>query len=140
MRWLDGITNNGHELGQTSEDDEGQRGLACCSPWGRKGLDTTRRLNNNNTYISRHVCIYPFILLCGWLSGSGETPGEKYSRVRVLETTRMCVALFSEHGQGRRWYLHRDLNEVGKSHMHICDLEAGLLILATHGLSHDHFF
>ena len=32
MRWMDGITNNGHELGQTSEDDEGQRGLTCCSP------------------------------------------------------------------------------------------------------------
>ena len=25
---------NGHELGQTLGDDEGQRGLACCSPWG----------------------------------------------------------------------------------------------------------
>ena len=27
---------NGHELGQTSENCEGQRGLACCSPWGSK--------------------------------------------------------------------------------------------------------
>ena len=26
---------NGHELGQTSGDGEGQGGLACCSPWGR---------------------------------------------------------------------------------------------------------
>ena len=25
---------NGHELGQTSRDGEGQRGLACPSPWG----------------------------------------------------------------------------------------------------------
>ena len=25
---------NGHELGQTSGNDERQRGLACCSPWG----------------------------------------------------------------------------------------------------------
>ena len=24
---------------------DGQGGLACCSPWGRKGLDTTERLN-----------------------------------------------------------------------------------------------
>ena len=32
---------NGHELGQTSEDGEGQRGLACCSPWGHKELDGT---------------------------------------------------------------------------------------------------
>ena len=26
---------NEHELGQTLRDGEGQRGLACCSPWGR---------------------------------------------------------------------------------------------------------
>ena len=39
MRWLDGITyGNGHELGQTLGDGEGQRGLVCCSPWGCKEL------------------------------------------------------------------------------------------------------
>ena len=49
MRWLDGITNsNGHEFEQTSGDTEGQGSLACCSPWGRKELDTTEQLNNNN--------------------------------------------------------------------------------------------
>ena len=37
---------NGHELGQTSGDSEGQRGLACYSPWGRKEWDTTGLLNN----------------------------------------------------------------------------------------------
>ena len=47
MRWLDGIISNGHELGQTSEDGEGQRGLVYVSPRGRKGLDTTGRLNND---------------------------------------------------------------------------------------------
>ena len=31
---------NGHEFEQTSGDSEGQRSLACCSPWGcRVGLD-----------------------------------------------------------------------------------------------------
>ena len=39
---------NGHELGQTLEDSEGQGGMACCSPWGHKEPDTTRQLNNNN--------------------------------------------------------------------------------------------
>ena len=29
-------------------DGEGQGGLACCSPWGRKESDTTGRLNSNN--------------------------------------------------------------------------------------------
>ena len=32
---------NGHELGQTSGDGEGQGGLACYSPWGHKELDVT---------------------------------------------------------------------------------------------------
>ena len=41
---------NGHELGQTSGNGEGQGGLACCSPWGRQELDTTGQLNNNNKY------------------------------------------------------------------------------------------
>ena len=34
---------NGHELGQTSGDIEGQGGLACCSPWGCKESDRTEQ-------------------------------------------------------------------------------------------------
>ena len=37
---------NEYELGQTLGDGEGQGGLACCSPWGCKKLDTTGKLNN----------------------------------------------------------------------------------------------
>ena len=32
---------NGHESEQAPGDSEGQRSLACCSPWGRKELDTS---------------------------------------------------------------------------------------------------
>ena len=39
---------NGHELGQTLGDGEGQGGLACCSRCGRKESGTTGPLNNNN--------------------------------------------------------------------------------------------
>ena len=38
---------NEHELGQTLGDGEGQGGLMCCSPWGRKESDMTGWLNNN---------------------------------------------------------------------------------------------
>ena len=38
---------NGHELGQTSGDGEGQGGLVCSSPRGCKELDMTERLNSN---------------------------------------------------------------------------------------------
>ena len=32
---------NGHESEQTLGDSEGQGGLVCCSPWGRKEPDMT---------------------------------------------------------------------------------------------------
>ena len=35
---------NGYEFGQAL-GDEGQGGLACCSPWGHKELDMMERLN-----------------------------------------------------------------------------------------------
>ena len=38
---------NGHECEQAPGDGEGQGGLACCSPWGLKELNTTERVNNN---------------------------------------------------------------------------------------------
>ena len=43
---------------QTSEDDEGQRGLTYCSPWGCKESDMTAWLNNNKVF-----CPYIFKLL-----------------------------------------------------------------------------
>ena len=38
---------NGHELGQSSGHDEGQGGLASCSPKGHEESGITWRLNNN---------------------------------------------------------------------------------------------
>ena len=36
---------NAHEFEQALGVGDGQGGLACCSPWGRKELDTTELLN-----------------------------------------------------------------------------------------------
>ena len=36
---------DGHEFEQALGIGEGQGSLACCSPWGRKELDTTEQLN-----------------------------------------------------------------------------------------------
>ena len=36
---------NGHKFEQALGVGDGQRSLACCSPWGRKELDMTERLN-----------------------------------------------------------------------------------------------
>ena len=60
MRWLDGITyDNGHELGQTLGDGEGQRGLVCGSPWGCKELDMTWWLDNNYKTTKHSLTSWP---------------------------------------------------------------------------------
>ena len=37
---------NGHEFEQVLQVGEGRGSLACCSPWGHKGSDMTKGLNN----------------------------------------------------------------------------------------------
>ena len=65
--------HNGHELGQTLGDSEGQGSLVCCSPWGREESDTVQQLNNNKmTTFSSEV---PVTL------GSVLSPGEHGSEV-----------------------------------------------------------
>ena len=56
-RWLDGISNSMDKYEQAPGDGEGQRSLACCSPWGHKESDMTEWLNSNklNKY---HVIIF----------------------------------------------------------------------------------
>ena len=52
--WHHGL--NGHEFEQAPGDGEGQGSLVCCSPWGRKELDTTEQLNNK-------ICIYVYMYI-----------------------------------------------------------------------------
>ena len=49
MRWVDGITDltDLSPSEQTLVNTQGQGSLVCCSPWGRKELDTTQQLNND---------------------------------------------------------------------------------------------
>ena len=45
MRWLDGITDS-MDMGLSKLQEVAmERGLVCCSPWGRKESDTTEQLN-----------------------------------------------------------------------------------------------
>ena len=45
MRMLDGITDSMDMSLDELREFSGQRGLACCSSWGRRELDTTEWLN-----------------------------------------------------------------------------------------------
>ena len=46
MRWLDSITDSMDlSLSKLQEKVMDKRILGCCSPWGRKELDTTEQLN-----------------------------------------------------------------------------------------------
>ena len=46
--------HNGHGFGWTLGVGDGQGGLACCSPLGHKGLDTTEWLNELRCYSLTH--------------------------------------------------------------------------------------
>ena len=55
------------EFVQTLGDGDGQRSLACCSPWGCKELDTTEQMNNTkmyNIYLSGFLfLLYPIEII-----------------------------------------------------------------------------
>ena len=48
---------NGHESDQAPGGSEGQGSLACCSPWGRKELDTTYKLDNSSVDEIRDIML-----------------------------------------------------------------------------------
>ena len=50
---------------------EGQGSLACCSPWGLKGLDTTEQKNRNNNNSSILAWIIPWTEKPGGLESTG---------------------------------------------------------------------
>ena len=75
--WLDG-----REYKQVLGVGDGQGGLACCSPWGHKELDTTERLNwteLNRCQSTESVSVHDRSSSAVWESWnlSKQNPGEK---------------------------------------------------------------
>ena len=48
---------DGHEFESTPGVGDGQGGLLCCSPWGRKESDMTERINCTDRYFSLPVLL-----------------------------------------------------------------------------------
>ena len=57
---------DGHESEWTPRVGDGQGSLVCCSPWGRKQLDTTERLNWTELNMSRSLAEW-------WMQGSSQS-------------------------------------------------------------------
>ena len=58
---------DGHEFEQAPGVGEGQGGLACCSPWGRKESDTPKRLNNSNKWNTTLAFFKLFYFIYFWM-------------------------------------------------------------------------
>ena len=57
---------NGCKLGLTSRDGKRQRGMVCCSPWGRKESDTTEGLIWSDLIVS-HSFIFLYPVQISWI-------------------------------------------------------------------------
>ena len=66
---------SGHEFEQAPGDGEGQGGLACCSPWGHKELDTTWQPNKSLLFSWLHQVLVAgcgvFVASCGTFGSGG---------------------------------------------------------------------
>ena len=99
---------NGHEFGWTLGVGDGQGGLVCCGPWGRKESDTSEWLNWTDTWYSLQVQTFPDPLSISMaLQDAMSTPitGE-LGCVRVCVCVCVCVALPCVCG-----LFHRGCNE-----------------------------
>ena len=67
--WMASLTQ-WTRVGWTLGVGDGQGGLACCSSWGRKELDTTERLNWTDMCICAYTCMYVCVCVCGVFSSS----------------------------------------------------------------------
>ena len=73
---------NGHEFEKAPGDGEGQRRLACCSPWGHKELEMTEWLNNN-----KPLHLMSKITLPSAIQAPTNTPTHTHTQIFFQEST-----------------------------------------------------
>ena len=91
MRWWDG-----HEFEQALGVGDGQGGLACCSPWGRKESDTTERLDYSKS-------LFLGFYFHNLMTSQRHMEGEKKGRLncKPLEKTLMLGKIEGRKQTGR---------------------------------------
>ena len=98
---------SGHEFEQTPGDSDGQGSLACCSPWGRKELDTSEWLNNNNNSLCQ--CYIVEYLLLNWQKQSLIDFNIYLTTIRINTCTvcvGRCVWLFKKVVVVKSWCVY----------------------------------
>ena len=98
---------SGHEFEQTPGDSDGPGSLACCSPWGRKELDTSEWLNNNNNSLCQ--CYIVEYLLLNWQKQSLIDFNIYLTTIRINTCTvcvGRCVWLFKKVVVVKSWCVY----------------------------------
>ena len=78
---------DGHDFEETLGVGDGQKGVVCCSPWGRKESDTTVLLNWNDAEA-------PIIWLPdakSWLTGKDPDAGKDWDQCKSPEERGMVI-------------------------------------------------
>ena len=82
---------NGHEFGQTPGIVDGQGGLACCSSWGRKELDTTEQLNWTDWRLNLPLGKSSFILAYTVFKKLSKKGGQQACQKSLQLNNRECI-------------------------------------------------
>ena len=118
---------DGHEFEQAPGDGERQGSVACCSPWGRKELDMTERLNKNRSYHNPEAKLLlpkrlgSVSLLHGIFPIQGSNPGLPHCRQILyqlshrgsLKTKQRKATVHKVPGLQTSPHRHSNENEVG---------------------------
>ena len=91
---------NGHESEQIPGDSGGQGSLACCSPWGCKESDTTKRP------LKKGMATHSSILGIPWTEGPGELQSMGLQIVRQTERLTLSPGNVGVELKGLKdWFL-----------------------------------
>ena len=131
MRWLDGITIIHHRwtwVWVSFGVSDGQRGLVCCSPWGRKEMDMTERLTWTawkweNLKSDKRKTIYNVNNINHWFPIKNCRNQKAISSVQFSSVAQSCPTLCDPMNCSTPGLpVHHQFPEFTQTHVHwVCD-------------------